>query len=570
MALIMPKGNDLITVAYFKISALVIQNRRHYTPLGDFAEQVFFRLLLAIFVAVPTFDLHASSVPAPVKAALVTFTPQLAQPSHNLRRIENLTKTALSQGAKFVVFPELSLSGYFIEHPETLALSVVEPAFLSQSVLGKLAQEHQAVVVLGFAERGLDGLYNSAAIFFPDSSMKVVRKRTSLEGWSKAGVSDVQVFQSPYGSFSVLICAEIYHPSLSYIAAVKGAELLIVPANWWGPNGGAVLEYWRARALENSLWLFLANRKGTERFVNQAGKNVDIDMSNSRSAAISPTGEVLLDGIDIGIYSDEISYVEYLVGPKKETLESPSRVNSAIVLPVPPYSKDDNRNQLTITVDTTNQANAGVENFDLTDKKGKDILTVLSPRASSSQICVGSRECHIFDWPDSSGNLRQILFARSDEEQMWHVIPLLDQSISSRSLGGSRSLPLFEIGGLRFGVVDACDAVSPTVVSSYKNAGAHLLIVQFSPPVTCRVPFRSVELRESSFRFAAATMGALHVIVVGGEGSAFASIKGYKYSSMLDVNISFGKFRADIDLFEKRSRSTISEGDERILFSSRE
>jgi hypothetical protein len=70
------------------------------------------------------------------------------------------------------------------------------------------------------------------------------------------------------------------------ITALRGADLLLVPANW-PPTGLNPLELWRARALENGIFLAACNRTGIDR---------TMDCRQALSCVSDPQGHLLLEG----------------------------------------------------------------------------------------------------------------------------------------------------------------------------------------------------------------------------------------------------------------------------------
>ena len=91
----------------------------------------------------------------------------------------------------------------------------------------------------------------------------------------------------------MLICSESYFSLLPRVQALKGVDLLLVPANW-PANGLDPREVWRARTLENGFALAACNR---------SGKESGIDFSNAPSCLLDHQGrEIPLEQIDDEIW----------------------------------------------------------------------------------------------------------------------------------------------------------------------------------------------------------------------------------------------------------------------------
>lgn len=527
---------------------------------------------------------------APVRhgtVAVVTFTPLLGKPSINLQRIEVLSTKAGRQGADFVVFPELALSGYFIGEPAVLEASALSAEEFGNSGLRDIAKEFGMVIIAGFAERTSQGFYNSVAIFTVEGTMRVLRKRSVIERWALRDDADIEVFDSVLGKFAVLVCADLYNPQLSYLAAAKGAELLFTPASWWGES--ADLSVWRARALENSLWLFVANRKGGEVPSQGLGLSTYQDMSAARSVAISPDGQIQWDGLEAGVGTDDIAYIS--VSTNEESPINELQDNSKLIFPAPSprvieNSADTKRKSVIVKVVTDNSV---ITTLKLATKRKSGIVKVVTdisavlvlklagslkqathdllisePVDSLSGICATEERC-AYSWTDSTGALRQIYIVKDEIRGGWNVVPVKRPPYAEAAPNQTRSPSLFEVEGVRFGIIDSCDALSQPVLRHYQDAGAHLLIVMFEPGSKGKVPFDSPFLKEQAFRFVASSIGLIDMVVLDGKGSAYASIHDMYRNRTTEALTYFGVFITKIYLKKFRKAVRMSQDDSWLL-----
>jgi predicted amidohydrolase len=103
-----------------------------------------------------------------------------------------------------------------------------------------------------------------------------------------------------------LICYDVRFPELSRTLALKGAQLLLLSAQW--PIGR--IRQWdlliRARAVENQLFIVAANRSGQDPGISYGG----------HSGIFSPGGDALVvclekqDGGGLSVLSGEIDLEE--------------------------------------------------------------------------------------------------------------------------------------------------------------------------------------------------------------------------------------------------------------------
>jgi predicted amidohydrolase len=184
----------------------------------------------------------------------------------------------------------MSLSGYCFASRESLlphAQTADGPAI---SAIRSLCAELKVYLALGVAElvESTGTLHNSA--FLIDDRGQILgrfRKINAESRWACPGdqIQD-NVWPTPWGQAALLVCADSWHSLIARIVAVKGADLLLLPANW-PATGLDPRELWRFRALENGLWLLACNRGGQE---------INLDCREAHSCAYDPYGRELFAG----------------------------------------------------------------------------------------------------------------------------------------------------------------------------------------------------------------------------------------------------------------------------------
>ena len=114
---------------------------------------------------------------ADLKLAVAQFTPQFGRKEENLDRMAALVADL---DVDIVVFPELCTSGYFFTSRDEL-VQLAEPSdgptfdFLSQ-----MANQLDAVIAAGFAEKEHASIYNSCLIVLPGAKTPIVYRKTHL------------------------------------------------------------------------------------------------------------------------------------------------------------------------------------------------------------------------------------------------------------------------------------------------------------------------------------------------------------------------------------------------------
>jgi predicted amidohydrolase len=210
--------------------------------------------------------------------AAAQFGPVLGDPDANRATAAGAVRDAAAQGARLVVLPELSDSGYVFTGPDE-ARGLATRAADSPTLLQwrDLAAAHGCAVVGGFCELGDDDLlYNSAALV-DESGTRAVYRKAHLWDREKLiftpGADAPPVVSLPFGQVAVMICYDLEFPEWARLAALDGADLIAAPVNWPAapcPAGERPAEVTKvqADASVNGVYVVVADRCGVERGVD--------------------------------------------------------------------------------------------------------------------------------------------------------------------------------------------------------------------------------------------------------------------------------------------------------------
>src|SRR5215469_7091190 len=225
----------------------------------------------------------------PDTGAVVVAVAQLAltvgEPDANRQAARAAVAEAAATGARLVVLPELSDSGYvFSGEQEARSLSSPAAANVTLREWQSLAASHDLAVAGGFCELGEDGnLYNSAAIVDASGARAVYRKAHLWDAEKKIftpGDDAPPVVKLPFGNVGLMICYDLEFPEWVRLAALSGADLIAAPVNWPasaspGERPSEVVSA-QAAAAANGVFVAVADRCGTERGVDWVGGSVII------------------------------------------------------------------------------------------------------------------------------------------------------------------------------------------------------------------------------------------------------------------------------------------------------
>ena len=178
----------------------------------------------------------AASIGPSLKIALVHFNVAYKQPGQNLEKLKQLHREAAAQGAKLILNTELALSGYSFSSRADIRPFTQTLDGEDLQEMADLARELSVYIGFTFPERDpeTDSFYNAVAVYSPEGKMILgYHKIYGEKRWARAG-SPYQnnVFPTPWGRIGVAICADSYFGLIPRTLALKGVDLIWVPANW--------------------------------------------------------------------------------------------------------------------------------------------------------------------------------------------------------------------------------------------------------------------------------------------------------------------------------------------------
>jgi 5-aminopentanamidase len=211
--------------------------------------------------------------------------PVLGDPRANRELAAGAVAHAAAQGASVIVLPELLSSGYVFESRAEAQASAETPDGETVTLWRRLAKDHDAVIVAGFAEKADGGPFNSAALIDHGELRRVYRKAHLWDAerlWFTPGQEAPPVVATRHGRIAVMICYDLEFPEWVRLPALEGAQLLCAPVNWPAaprPPGERAAEVIRVQADAgvNRMFVAACDRTGTERGVDWVAGSVIAD-----------------------------------------------------------------------------------------------------------------------------------------------------------------------------------------------------------------------------------------------------------------------------------------------------
>ena len=205
-----------------------------------------------------------------IRLSIVQFTPAWADKPGNFKRIQALLKDIK---ADIILLPELCTTGYSFLNKQEAFDAGEDDSGDGVHLLRKMAVELKAMIIAGFAENHAGKTYNSALVALPDDTFKIYRK-THLFYKEKfcfePGNSGFFVVDHPLVDckIGIMICNDWRYPEAARSLALAGADFIACPSNLVSNLWGVGMP---ARALENKVYLAVANRCGTEKRILDDG-----------------------------------------------------------------------------------------------------------------------------------------------------------------------------------------------------------------------------------------------------------------------------------------------------------
>lgn len=220
--------------------------------------------------------------------------------SHNVRdnvkrHCDYIAKCAL-QGARVVVFPECSVTGFSNE-----SVSTTDPARLAEAeaAIASAAKDSRVCVIFGIPTKAPGGLYNSAVVASSQGSIIERYHKVHLAGeqWAVPG-DHISVFPVDRALASIIICHDERYPELVRLPVMAGASVVFYISSESGIEEEHKIAPYRAqvmaRAAENRVYIVQANTPA-----NQA----DNSGSHGQSRIVKPDGNIV---VEASIFDEEI------------------------------------------------------------------------------------------------------------------------------------------------------------------------------------------------------------------------------------------------------------------------
>ncbi len=234
----------------------------------------------------------------------------------NLEKVLKFIDLARKEEARLILFPEFTslYVGRMAVDKISEQAEEIDGPFIRE--VERKARDTDLYVAFGFIEKFKGKVYNSVCLVSPEGILNVYRKIHLFDafGFKESNkfsygdkIPDVIDIEG-LGKVSTIICYDIRFPELARILALRGCEILLVPAAW--VYGVLKEEHWqvllKARAIENSMYVVGATQVG--------------NVYTGRSMIVDPMGITLCDAgekegiIEAKVSMDRVIYARKTLG----------------------------------------------------------------------------------------------------------------------------------------------------------------------------------------------------------------------------------------------------------------
>ncbi|CAM3374286.1 carbon-nitrogen hydrolase family protein [Marinicrinis lubricantis] len=218
-----------------------------------------------------------------LKIALIQMRSEKADIDHNLSSMRKYISESSANGADFICFPEMNITGYIDPAKYTDAIISIDHPAVSEVV--KLSDIYSSCVISGFVEHNPGGKpYINQFVAYNGKLLGSYRKKTikdDEEKWFSPG-DQQPIFTVSGLTFGLSVCADIDDPKIFAEYAQKGATIVFESAapglygeqetrNWYSG-----FHWWRSNCMDK-LGKYAADHSLYIGVATQAGRTIDED-----------------------------------------------------------------------------------------------------------------------------------------------------------------------------------------------------------------------------------------------------------------------------------------------------
>ena len=227
-----------------------------------------------------------------IRVAQVKVYPQKGEMKSNHRKLMDILKgIEKNEDVDVVVTPEGFLDGYVSTEKSVTKQDMIKYAIdpLSSEftrAVSEWAGRNKAWVVYGCTRKSTDGVFNTALIYNRSGLIVGMYDKLHLQTHDHKYTPGrhLDVYESDFGSFGVMICADRRWPETTRTLTLEGARVIFNPT--YGMHGDLNLCMMRTRSYENGIYIVFTH-PGQALITNHRGAVVCNNEDDTKTYAVT-------------------------------------------------------------------------------------------------------------------------------------------------------------------------------------------------------------------------------------------------------------------------------------------
>lgn len=195
-----------------------------------------------------------------IRLAQIKVYPVKGDLDTNQSRLLEILREVGEYKPDIVITPECFLDGYISTEEWVTRVNIVEYAIDPEKsqyadTISNWAGKHDSWFILGATRLSEDGVYNSALIFNRTGNLEGIYDKVHCQNHDEKYLprNSLPVFQSDFGLFGVMICADRRWPETVRSLALKGARVLFNPT--YGADDELNQHMMQTRSYESEIFI---------------------------------------------------------------------------------------------------------------------------------------------------------------------------------------------------------------------------------------------------------------------------------------------------------------------------
>ena len=227
----------------------------------------------------------------------------------NLQYSIQAIKEAASQNADLILFPEVQLTEFFPQYPgqDVSSYRICQDSEIVQAFCDAAREQHIMVVPnLYLYENGKT--YDASFLIQKDGKIAGIQKMVHVaqanqffeQDYYTPSDTGFQVFDTECGRIGIVVCFDRHYPESIRSEVLMGADLILIPTVNTKAEPSEMFEWeLRVQAFQNSVYIAMCNRVGTEGEMEFSGESVVTDANGNTIVKADDTEQMVYADIDV-------------------------------------------------------------------------------------------------------------------------------------------------------------------------------------------------------------------------------------------------------------------------------